>query len=110
MFVLDSHCDTPTMMMRGRDIGIDNERGHVDLPKLKAGGVDASFFALYTSADMTPDASTRHALEMIGRIYDQIGANPDLAALAMTQLLWQVDEANASGHAAARQNQNNSFP
>ena len=59
-------------MMRGRDIGIDNERGHVDLPKLKAGGVDASFFALYTSADMTPDASTRHALEMIGRIYDQI--------------------------------------
>lgn len=84
MFVLDSHCDTPTMMMRGRDIGIDNERGHVDLPKLKAGGVDASFFALYTSADMTPDASTRHALEMIGRIYDQIGANPDLAALAMT--------------------------
>lgn len=38
MFVLDSHCDTPTMMMRGRDIGIDNDRGHVDLPKLKAGG------------------------------------------------------------------------
>ena len=84
MFVLDSHCDTPTMMMRGRDIGIDNERGHVDLPKLKAGGVDASFFALYTSADMSPDASTRYALEMIGRIYDQIGANPDHAALAMS--------------------------
>lgn len=84
MFVLDSHCDTPTMMMRGRDIGIDNERGHVDLPKLKAGGVDASFFALYTSADMTPDASTRHALEMIGRIYDQIGANSEIAALAMS--------------------------
>ena len=82
MFVLDSHCDTPTMMMRGRDIGIDNERGHVDLPKLKAGGVDASFFALYTSAEMTPDVSTRHALEMIGRIYDQVGANPELAALA----------------------------
>lgn len=43
MFVLDSHCDTPTMMMRGRDIGKNNSRGHVDLPKLKAGGVDASF-------------------------------------------------------------------
>ena len=49
MFILDSHCDTPTMIMRGRDIGKDNERGHVDLPKLKAGGVGASFFALYTS-------------------------------------------------------------
>ena len=84
MFVLDSHCDTPTMMMRGRDIGKNNERGHVDLPKLKAGGVDASFFALYTSPDMTPDASTRHALEMIGRVYDQVAAHPDLATLALS--------------------------
>ena len=82
MFVLDSHCDTSTMMMRGRDIGKNNSRGHVDLPKLKAGGVDASFFALYTSPDLAPDASTRHALEMIGAIYDQVGANPDLAAIA----------------------------
>ena len=84
MFVLDSHCDTPTMMMRGRDIGIDNERGHVDLPKLKAGGVDASFFALYTSADLQPDAATRYALEMIGRIYDAVEANSGIASLAFS--------------------------
>ena len=84
MFVLDSHCDTPTMMMRGRDIGIDNERGHVDLPKLKAGGVDASFFALYTSADLLPDAATRYALEMIGRIYDAVEANSGIASLAFS--------------------------
>lgn len=84
MFILDSHCDTPTMMMRGRDIGMDNERGHVDLPKLKAGGVSASFFAIYTPPDMEPDAATRYALEMIGRIYDQVGVNPDVASLAMS--------------------------
>ena len=84
MFVLDSHCDTPTMMMRGRDIGMNNERGHVDLPKLKAGGVDASFFALYTSADLQPDAATRYALEMIGRIYDAVEANSGIASLAFS--------------------------
>lgn len=84
MFILDSHCDTPTMMMRGRDIGMDNERGHVDLPKLKAGGVSVSFFALYTPPDMEPDAATRYAMEMIGRIYDQVGVNPDVASLAMS--------------------------
>ena len=72
------------MMMRGRDIGIDNERGHVDLPKLKAGGVDASFFALYTSADLQPDAATRYALEMIGRIYDAVEANSGIASLAFS--------------------------
>ena len=32
MFVLDSHCDTPSMMLRGRDISKDNELAHVDLP------------------------------------------------------------------------------
>lgn len=84
MFILDSHCDTPSMMMRGRDIGKNNGRGHVDLPKLKAGGVDASFFALYTSPRMSPDEATRHALEMLGGVYDQIGAHPNLAALATT--------------------------
>jgi len=84
MFVLDSHCDTPTMIMRGRDIGKDNERGHVDLPKLKAGKVDASFFALYTSAEMEPDAATRYALEMIGSIYDAVDANSDTVSLAFT--------------------------
>ena len=84
MFILDSHCDTPTMIMRGRDIGKDNVRGHVDLPKLRAGGVDASSFALYTSAEMKPDAATRYALEMIGRIHDAVEANSGIASLAVT--------------------------
>jgi len=84
MFVLDSHCDTPSMLMRCRDIGIDNEWGHVDFPKLKAGGVDASFFALYTSASMAPDAATRYALEMAGAVKDAVDANPGMAALALS--------------------------
>ena len=84
MFVLDSHSDTPSQMMRGQDVGICNNRGHVDFPRLKAGGVDASFFALYTPASMQPDAATRYALEMIGKVYDALEANPGEAALALT--------------------------
>ena len=82
MFVLDSHCDTPSMLMRGRDIGKDNERGHVDLPKLKAGGVDGSFFALFTRQSMQPDAATRYALQMLGSINDAVAANKESASLA----------------------------
>ncbi len=84
MFVLDSHCDTPTQMMRCRDAGKDNERGHVDLPKLKAGKVDASFFSIYTSADTLPDSATAGALKMISAVEDLIEANPDKAALALS--------------------------
>ena len=68
MFVLDSHCDTPSQMMRGLDIGIAGDRSQVDLPKLKAGGVDASFFALYTSADLSEDEAATKVLEMLARV------------------------------------------
>ncbi len=84
MFILDSHSDTPSQMMRGMDVGICNKRGHVDFPRLKAGGVDASFFALYTPASMQPDEATRYALEMIGKVYDALEAHPDQAALALS--------------------------
>jgi membrane dipeptidase len=84
MFILDSHCDTPSQMLRGRDVGISNPGVHVDFPKLKAGGVDASFFALYTPAEMEGDAATVHALKMLGKVYDALDAAPDQAALALT--------------------------
>ena len=46
MFVLDSHCDTPSQIHRLRNIGVWNSHGHVDFPKMKKGGVDGAFFAL----------------------------------------------------------------
>lgn len=80
----DSHVDTPSQLIRLRNIGIDNPHAHVDLPKLRKGGVDGSFFALYTPASMAPDAATRYALEMVSAVYDAVDANPDYAALAFS--------------------------
>ena len=58
MFVLDSHCDTPSQILRLRDLNLDNEYAQVDFPKLKKGGVDGAFFALYTPASLeSPDRS-----------------------------------------------------
>ena len=84
MQVYDSHVDTPSQLIRLRNLGIDNQYGHVDFPKLKRGGVGGSFFALFTPAEMAPDAATRYALEMISAVYDAVDANPDYAALAFT--------------------------
>ena len=44
MYVLDSHCDTPSQILRLRDLAKDNELAHIDIPKLERGGVDAAFF------------------------------------------------------------------
>lgn len=84
MFVLDSHCDTPSQILRLRDIGIDNERGHVDFPKMRKGGVDASFFALYTPSSKTGPEATAHALGLLAGLNDALEANSDKAALALT--------------------------
>lgn len=81
----DSHVDTPTYLLREkRDIGIEVPGAHVDFPKLKRGGVDGAFFALYTPADVPADAATRMALEMLSVTYDCADANPDYAALAFS--------------------------
>ncbi len=80
----DSHVDTPSQLIRLRNIGIDNPHAHVDFPKLRKGGVDGSFFALYTPASLAPDTATRYALEMLSAVYDAVDANPDYAALAFS--------------------------
>ena len=84
MFVLDSHCDTPSQLLRLLDPGKDNPRSHVDFPKLRAGGVDAAFFALYTPNSLAPDAATRYALQMLAAVYDAVQAHPESVAMAFS--------------------------
>lgn len=66
--VFDSHLDTPSELLRGRDMFSDKPDQQVDLAKMQKGGVQAAFFALYTSAETEPDAATKHAMEMAGAV------------------------------------------
>ena len=67
MFILDSHCDTPSEIIRGRDLSGGNDFGHVDFPKLKQGEVDGVFFALYLPAklDSDPDLALQYTLKLL---------------------------------------------
>lgn len=84
MLILDSHCDTPSQILRRRDISLDNPHAHVDVPKLRRGKVDASFFALYTPAEMVGDKATAYAQEMLARTKDAISLNSKDLALALS--------------------------
>ena len=81
MFVLDSHCDTPSEIYRGRDIGLDNKSGHIDIPKLERSQVDGAFFALYIPADMDsePDRAFRYAGELLESVKESVSRYPYLA-------------------------------
>ena len=84
MYILDSHCDTPSQAVRLRNLSADNPYAHVDFPKLRRGNVDAAFFALYTSGSMEPDAATAYALKMLAAVHDSVESAGDMVALART--------------------------
>ena len=94
MFILDSHCDTPSQMLRGRDISKDNGLAHVDFPKLRQGGVDAAFFALYIPAEMETEEAYCHACRLHQAVNEYLCAHPQQAALAVSEAQAYENKAN----------------
>ena len=91
MFLLDSHCDTPSHILRLRDLAVDDRHSHVDFPKLKRGGVDGAFFALYTPASLSSSESYIYACRLLDGVRDVLKTHPDKARLATSR-----DEAYAN--------------
>jgi membrane dipeptidase len=86
--VVDTHDDiTSKILDSGFDLGKPTGETHTDLPKMKAGGVTAEFFAVYVDSSYTkPSAagggSARRALDMIDIVYQQIERYPADLVLA----------------------------
>lgn len=95
--VVDMHCDTIARAMAGKDLSQDLAKGHIDIPKLKRGGVDLEVFACFSP----PPASEAEKFQSANKVFAQIEAvnklvekNPDDLALVRT-----VDEFNAARNA-----------
>ncbi|MBV8201829.1 MAG: membrane dipeptidase, partial [Acidobacteria bacterium] len=62
---LDGHTDLPTRLWEApADLGRRLGDRHIDLPRLREGGVDALVLALYVPASMDPAAGWEHALRL----------------------------------------------
>ena len=84
MFILDSHCDTPSMFLEQIDISKENGMGHVNIPKIAKGGVDGLFWAIYTPASFGEKEAMSHALSLISKCYDVVDCNKDRLAFAFS--------------------------
>lgn len=82
MTVLDAHCDAPSQMARLRDYRLDNPGAQVDFPKMRRGGVDASFFAAYVPAELSGADAVAHAVRLLDLLDAQMSRNQDIAAYA----------------------------
>lgn len=83
MFVLDSHCDTPSQIHRLRDLSVDNHHAHVDFPKLKRGAVDGAFFALYIPGSKDTEEAFRYACDLLVGVERSVAENRDQASFAV---------------------------
>lgn len=81
------------------DIGARNERGEVDIPRMREGGVTAVFFSVYTSAtENTELESVQNGLEIIDSILRETAKFPEDLALATSST--DIESAKRDGRIA----------
>ena len=90
VLTVDTHCDTPMYLkMEEFDIGKRNNReeggGCVDLIRMKDGGMDAMFWAVFTGQGPRDEEGNQRvkaeALEILDSIKSAIGRYPELASV-----------------------------
>ena len=90
--VVDAHSDVLLQVLRGADISKRLDYGHVDLIRLKEGGVDVQFFAMWPNPEIyKPNHMYEHTIDMIATFKKIIWDNPDKILLATSP--WEIRQA-----------------
>ena len=93
VLTVDTHVDTPMRLVRSEfDLGERHDPGRrggkVDFPRMKEGGLDAIFFAVFIGqGERTPEGNERakdRALRIFEAIHQSLEKHSDLAELAVT--------------------------
>ncbi|NWG14048.1 MAG: membrane dipeptidase [Acidobacteria bacterium] len=81
--VLDTHVDTTSKLLSTWSFVEEHASGHVDLPRLKKGGLNALFFSIYVPGTVTGPEAVTKALERIAAVHKLIEDLPGEMALCM---------------------------
>jgi membrane dipeptidase len=77
--VIDTHCDTTQRLADAQwDPSKRHDTGHVDIPRLREGGVDAVFFAVWKRGPVEAGKGSAAAREQIQRIYETVRRHDEL--------------------------------
>src|SRR6478672_6410779 len=97
---MDSHIDTAQRVLIDRaDITRRSPIGHVDIPRLKEGGVNAPFFALWVPTYYKGAEAIRRTLDLRDAMQRVFDTHPELIAAALTAA--DVERITRSGRIAA---------
>jgi len=97
--VIDAHSDTALRLLRGEKICVESRSGHIDIPRLIKGGVDAQFFAIFVHPRVKGDEALNQARQMIQLVKQTAESCPDKIAMATTAA--DIERLTAQGKVAA---------
>src|SRR6059058_244655 len=83
---VDTHADTPSEFLdHPFDLGALNSRGHFDYPRMKAGGLDAEFFAAYVPAKYAKDGgAAAFCMKIMETIHEMVDNYPQWVRFAQS--------------------------
>jgi membrane dipeptidase len=99
--VIDTHCDVTMKILDDPtyDVGTRMNKGHVDLVRMKEGGLDAQFWAVFVYPKQFPgEQGWSRAQEMLDAIHGVVRTYPKRVQLALSAA--QIRAAEASGKTA----------
>jgi len=88
--VFDAHCDTAMRLVGDHKIDLGSRRetgpmgGHMDLPRMKEGGLDAQIFAAWVDPQLPESTWVGRANEMIEGVRNQASLHPDTLQIALS--------------------------
>jgi len=83
--VLDTHDDTTQRFFsKGFALGRRNPDGHVDIPRMREGGMNAIFFSIWIDGRILGPPAVAKALDQIAAVHENVERYPDDLVLART--------------------------
>jgi membrane dipeptidase len=97
--IIDLHCDTILALhKKGEEVHLDKNSLHIDIEKLRQGGVAAQFFAVFVKLEEHPDPWA--AFQQISdRLFEELGCNP--GEIALVSSFPEMEDASRSGKISA---------
>lgn len=98
--VIDGHCDSiGEQLEQGRWLGDRSDKGHIDLPRMREGGVAAQFFACYVPTAFQRHGAGTHALDRLDQLHLLAERLPEHFVIARTA--GDITRAKSEGRIAA---------
>jgi len=98
--VVDTHDDTTQLLLDPKfDLGVRQNSGSIDIPRMRKGGLSAIFFSIWIPSKVTGPIAVQRALDQVDAVREQVRKHPKDLVLATNGE--QVRQAHKEGKIAA---------